>query len=342
MKKYISIFLFFVLAFSGLAQSLDENKDDSSMQVLVPRDVFIGDSGQIQYSFRSPVDFFVFKENISSNEVIEINLRAEDFLEDPLSCLVTKTTLSRTGINYNLCITFVPWKTGIIKFKKFNLEKICLGEKENSSADFDIVLSSVMILSLAEKLGVTTLKPPKAPEVLPYTNYYVWIFLVLAVIFFSFFCIVIIKLPEILRKWKELKIKISFYKNAVKTKRHLNMLLKKKLEDADFAELWQSILREYLEYRFKTSFASVTGKNIEYKIMSVTGNFMSEKQEQAVENLTSSFIRTNYIRFASGSIDSKMLPIEEHQAGFLKDEKKLLIQSTHRIIDAFEKEENNG
>ena len=38
----------------------------------------------------------------------------------------------------------------------------------------------------------------------------------------------------------------------------------------------------------------------------------------------------------------KMLPVEEHQAGFMKGEKKSLILSTHKIIDAFEKEDING
>ncbi|WP_407398041.1 hypothetical protein [Treponema sp.] len=342
MKKLILALLLSVSFFSGFAQSAGEEEDDSTLQVMVPRDVFIGDSGQIQYSFRSPVDFFAFTETVASNETMEIDLKAEDFLEDPLSCLVTKTTLSRTGINYNLCITFVPWKTGIIKFRKFNLEEICVEGKENISADFNIELSPVLILSLAEKLGTTTLRPPKAPEVLPYTNYYLWFFLVLAVIVFSLLCTAIIRLPDIIRKWKEIKTRIGFYKNAVKTKRHLNMLLRKKITDADFSEQWQMILREYLEYRFKTPFASVTGKNIEFKIMTVTGGMMGDRQERAVEDLTADFVRTNYIRFASGSIDSKRLPVEEHQAGFMKGEKKSLILSTHKIIDAFEKEDSNG
>lgn len=341
MKKIFLALIFLAFIFPCSAQNSEKENNDSTLQVMVPRDVFIGDSGQIQYSFRCPVDFFAFSES-SSNEVLEINLKAEDFLEDPLSCLVKKTTLSRTGINYNLCITFIPWKTGIIKFRKFNLEEICRKEKGKVSADFNIELSPVVILSLAEKLGATTLRPAKAPEVLPYTNYYVWFFIVLAVILFSLFCTAIIKLPEILRKWKEIKTKISFYKNAVKTKRHLNILLRKKIPDADFSEQWQIILREYLEYRFKSPFASVTGKNIEYKIYKITGGMMSEKQEKAVEELTAHFVRTNYIRFASGSIDSKMLPAEEHQAGFVNGEKKSLILSTHKIIDAFEKEEIDG
>ena len=117
------------------------------------------------------------------------------------------------------------------------------------------------------------------------------------------------------------------------------IFLKKKISDSEFCESWQKIVRAYLEFRFKISFASVTGRNIEKKIQTVTGGYMTDRQEENIELLTSLFVRTDYIRFAEGSIDSKMLPMEEHQASFLKGEKKSMISSMHGIIDTFEKEE---
>ena len=196
-----------------------------------------------------------------------------------------------------------------------------------------------MILSLAEKLGAKTLRPPKPPVVLPNTNYFLWFFLVLAVMLFSLLCIAVIRLPELVRKYRAFRKKLEFYKNAVRTKRLLNILLKKKISDSEFCESWQKIVRAYLEFRFKISFASVTGRNIEKKIQTVTGGYMTDRQEENIELLTSLFVRTDYIRFAEGSIDSKMLPMEEHQASFLKGEKKSMISSMHGIIDTFEKEE---
>ena len=55
MKKLVIALLISVSVsvISGFAQSAEEDSSDSTMQVMVPRDVFIGDSGQIQYSFRS-------------------------------------------------------------------------------------------------------------------------------------------------------------------------------------------------------------------------------------------------------------------------------------------------
>ena len=50
-------------------------------------------------------------------------------------------------------------------------------------------------------------------------------------------------------------------------------------------------------------------------------------------------MRTDYIRFASGSIDSKLLPAETHQALFVENEKKSMVAETYKIIDLLEKGE---
>ena len=58
MKRAAVFFILSVFSlFSAVSQSANSDLDSIS-QVMVPRDVFIGDSGQIQYSFRSPVDLF--------------------------------------------------------------------------------------------------------------------------------------------------------------------------------------------------------------------------------------------------------------------------------------------
>lgn len=100
-----------------VAQNPNENTAAFGTQVMVPRDVFIGDSGQIQYSFRTPIDFFSFADpSMIKDEVLSLNISSSDFLENPDDCLVTKSVLVRNGVNYNLCITIIPWKTGTIKF----------------------------------------------------------------------------------------------------------------------------------------------------------------------------------------------------------------------------------
>ncbi|MGN0728078.1 hypothetical protein [Treponema sp.] len=340
MKKVSCFFVFlFLFAFFSYSQNSAENPAVFGTQVMVPRDVFIGDSGQIQYSFRTPIDFFSMADSSKiKDETLSLEFSSEDLLENPDDCLVTNAVLVRNGVNYNLCITIIPWKTGAIKFKEFSLEKICAGAKDlPQNSEFKIQLAPVFILSLVEKLGVKDVKPPLGPLLLPNTSYFLWIAVVLISLVFIFACIVLLQLPYILKKIRSMREQFEFYRNAKRTKKKLFMLLKKKLGDRDFSENWQLIMRSYLEFRFSNSFCSVPGKRIAEKIHSIMGDLMDASVSEAVENLSCFFIRTDYIRFAGGSIDSRRLPVEMYQASFVKNEKKSMISETCKIIELLEK-----
>lgn len=341
MKKNLLAVLLFALSLSAFSQSESPEKE-MSMQVMVPRDVFIGDSGQIQFSFRNPVDIFAFADqSLIKDETIHLNLEPQDFLENPQECYLKSAVLIRNGVNYNLCITFIPWTTGTIKFKDFYLEKILArGGKPEKTAEenlFPISLESVTILSLTEKLNTTTLRPPKEPLTLPKTNYVLLLFLFLATGLMSLLFIVLMKLPVILRWLRNFRKKISYHKNSMKTRLALNSLLKKETEDKIFAEKWQQTMRQYLNFRFGTSFASTTDRKIRDKIEDITGNLCNDSIDECLGKLESHFIRTNYIRFASGSIDSKLLPAQDHEAKFLDGEKSMLVESTVSIVNTLEK-----
>ena len=56
----------------------------------------------------------------------------------------------------------------------------------------------------------------------------------------------------------------------------------------------------------------------------------------SVEDLTSMFIRTDYIRFAHDSIDSQLYPPAEHQAKLVGGERKSLADMILKAISVFE------
>lgn len=341
MKKRILCF-FSVFLFSLSASARNESFVLSEpSQVMVPRDVFIGDSGQIRYSFRSPVDFFSLADSsLIHDEMLVLALSAEDILESPEDYLVLNSVLIRTGVNYSLCITLIPWKTGTIKFKEFDLSEICRMKKGSFPSEengFKIILSPVTILSLAEKLDARNLKPANPPLVLPDTYFFLWVSVILAAVLFALFCTVCLRFSQIIRKWKSIREKYSLYKNAFRTKKRLCALLKKEMSDRDFAEKWQHIMREYSGFRFGSPFSSVAGKNISVKIYQITSGLLNNRAEEALEIMSRCFMRTDYIRFAAGSIDASQMPAEEHQALFAKGERKSIVSEAHKIIDAFEK-----
>ncbi len=336
MKKVLSFFLtlffFALIAFSQEATSFEDIS-----QVLIPRDVFIGDLGQIKYSFRCDIDFFsLFPSSLINDDTMTLPLSSSDFLEDAESALIKDALLIRNGDSYTLLITIIPWKIGTIHFKEFSVESL-FSEEETFENKFSVIsLEPVTILSLVEKMSVKELRPPEPPFVLPKTNYFLWALGILLTGSFAFLCVLALRFPNIIQKWKEFREKRVLYKNAKKTKKKLLKLLKKDISDKSFSEYWQKVLRCYLEFRFKSPFSSVVAKRIGEKILGITDGFISEKTMKAIENLTCFFIRTDYIRFASGSIDSTLLPAESHKASFLEGERKSLVKETCMIIETLE------
>jgi hypothetical protein len=71
-------------------------------------------------------------------------------------------------------------------------------------------------------------------------------------------------------------------------------------------------------------------------IFSVSDFVFTEEEESALDKLSRLFVRTDYIRFAQGSIDSQLLPVEEHRAELLDNERKTIVEETNSIINIFE------
>lgn len=341
MKKKISLLLLLIFIFANLnlnAQNSVEIDLESVSQIIVPKEIFIGDEGQLQYSFRTPVDFFAIASSsaLNGNE-LALDFTNLDLLVEKNSCTIKNAVLVRNGLNYNLCISLIPWKTGKIEFKEFDLMTLCL--KENFSENkFMIHLNPIIIPSLSEKMGITNIRSPLNPLILPGTKYLVWLGIFLLILFLVLVAFAIIKLNVIIKKFRLLKSKIGFRRNARNVKKGLNKLLKlkSKIDDKNFAMNWQRLMRTYLEFRFGSSFASVTGNRIVQYILKLTGDCANDEQFSALEELASLFIRTDYIRFAEGSIDSQLLPAELHQAVFGSKERASILDKTFSIIDVFE------
>ncbi|MFA6936813.1 MAG: hypothetical protein WCQ67_01120 [Treponema sp.] len=328
---------------------LNNSSDDQLAQVLMPKDVYVGDTAQIQFFFRSAIDFFSVADLSSVNdETIALDFSQKAFEDKKNFCTISSLTLTRNKLNYILTMTFVPWKTGVLDFSAFDLYEAVNKERFNSEnllldnkevAKFFIDLRPVKIASLSESLGTTTLKPPASPISVPGTNYTVWSFIIASLIVVILIVLFILKLPKIIKKYYELRENAGFLRNAKSTKKQLRSLLKNtKIMDSEFSNKWQKIIKNYLEYRFEVDFHSTPSPQISNKIRSATGNMLSGNQQCVVEKISALFSRTDYVKYANGSIDSQLLPSQSHQAQFLLNERKNIITETENIINAFESE----
>lgn len=332
--------------FPAFAQN---NSDETYQQVLIPREVYVGDLGRIEYSFRSPVDFFALaSDDDISGDVLTFDVESYVFASVADKCSVQKAVLIRNGLAYNMVVDIIPWKPGVIDFPKFDLTKLCCstkGEVSGYSDDtaFYVDFAPINIASIVTRLGVTTISPPESPMLLPGTSYVVWFVIVFVILLFFGLGIAIVKFRQIIGFFGRIRSRFGFYKNAFSTKRKLRRLLKKKkLTDVDFSVSWQAIMKSYLEYRFRIPFASVTSNRIYQKISNAVGDMLNEAQDNAIEYIVTSFIRTDYIKFANGSIDSRLLPLEEHEAVLVEGERKKIVEMSESAISSLEELNDNN
>lgn len=335
MLKKISAFLLLAL-FCLTAVS-------AQTQVLTPKNIYVGDETQLQLSFDSPVDLFALPGvHVEASGYVILDTDMEEFDSVKKDCTILNAVLSRNGITYTVLIQFIPWKTGRIRFPKIDLVDLCRGREYlalhpevKSYDDFILNFDSVKVNSLASELNATSLREPFAPMSLPGTNYVVWAIVIGILLVMVLTALLLVKLPKILRRIHLIHRNLSFAKNIFLTRIRFIILLHKKFSDAEFAALWQKIMRHYFTKRFRMSFVSVTSSNIAQTVLGCISS-AEEKKVRASSQVAKIFLRTDYIRFASGSIDSRLFPAEEHEACFLPGETKQIVKESVKLMKIFE------
>ena len=304
-------------------------------QIVTPKDIYVGDTAELRYVFQSQTNLFLMADPSRVNgDMITLDESLPVFKDMESICLVKKAVLQRVGITYTVILTFVPWITGEITFAEFNLNELC--GNNSDAAPFLIQLSPIQVGSILKRAESSGEGSPVSPLLLPGTNYVVWGLISALLIILVCVGIVIARFSVISRKLVELKENLGFSRNARLTKRKLNSLKKKQYSDIEFACAWQQIMRTYLEYRFRASFSSVTASSFVSVITNMTGDMLNMEQENAVYSLQGLFRRTDYIRYARGSIDSEQLPAEEHEAVFLQGERENIIELSVSNIEGLE------
>ena len=322
-----------------LPLSAQESAQEGSFtQILIPKEVYVGDTAQLSCSFQSSVDLYALAQEGGGASRIEGGILYFD-LSDGIfaamepTCSVTQLSLRQVGMTYTLVLNFIPWRPGKLSFLPLDLGKLCRAEVNRV-----ITFEPVEILSLSDKLGVSTLRPPSSPLLLPGTKYIVLSLIIAGVSILVMVALLLVNFAAVLKKAVLVKERFGYRKNAFLTKLKLKGLIKHERSDADFAREWQQIMRSYLDYRFSTRFFSVTSKDIARAVASATGDMLDIEQENAVLSIQTVFIRTDYIRYAKNSPDSRKLPARDHEAAFASGEKEQIVDLTMGDIGELEKE----
>lgn len=335
----LSIFLS-LLSLPLFSQNLRELKG-----TLVPHDVYVGDRCSVFYSFALSENLFM---NLPQDSIhdgkVSVSPDCIHFVPEEEAGTILSAYISKKDFEYELSISFIPWKTGELLFAPMNIEELLFSLQDPNlsktySSTHTLTPLPFKVLSITQKMNASTLRPSNGPLLLPGTRYVLILIVTVCLLFLTGIVFCIIHFSKIVAFIKKLKVQYSFSKNERLAKKHLTEILKADLSDRDFAEKWQFILRTYLSKRFGINFSSVPSRRIYSLADSAASGFLSESKGDALEEIMQSFIRTDYIRFAFGSLDSQTFPREEHEAVFLAGEKENLVKRTVKDIETFEKEE---
>lgn len=297
-------------------QKTDLDLAKKTHQVLVPQNVYIGDSAELRVSFFSENAHKLLKESSS------VELPLSNFVEDLQfqDYQIEKITLLSNGQNnYNFVITFIPWKTGNLNFPNYNLLP-----EENVILKFETV--SISSLLKDESVG---LQEQAAPLLLPGTAYKVYGILILSILVLFVGIRLIVKRDSVSSYIKRRKLLKKCKKNKKSTIKNLSKILKNKdLSDVDFASNIQNAMRNYLEVRFDFPFTKTVSSEIKEKYLFAVES-ASEQKVCAIECIQKIFCQTDIIRYGQKSFGI-------NKTSFLENEKETLVDQLIQSIESLE------
>jgi len=306
----------------------------SDSQVLVPHEVFVGDTAELSYSFYSGIDF------LSGSSTMQLDITRIQPESESDVCTIKKAVLSKNENGYTVTFTIIPWRTGTIDFPPFDLVSVLVPGKSGFMVD----PKPFTVASLAEKTNSTTLRPPSPPVLIPGTTYIVYGSVVLLIGALVILVRVLMNMQGIVDAWNRMVQRIGYSRNAKQTLKKLKILAQsgKTLDDRAFCEQLENTERKYLEYRFGYPFTSLTSDRFEQVFETLTGGTMSLAQSLRIEELGSMLRRADYIRFAYGSLDAEKIPVNKYAAVLGDNERDALIATAEGAVHFFEKEEKDS
>jgi hypothetical protein len=333
MKKFLAAAVIFILIRGFLCAQSDV------MQVTLPKKIFIGDSVEIRYTFRSSVDFFSDMNDSETSRKIDI--KALGIKNETDDYTITQTSLEHIGSLYTFSMTFIPWRTGSIDLPPFDLAHAVYG---TGHFTFPIDMLPVAVSPILQKEDDMSLRPPNGPLLLPGTVYALYGSAVAILLLVVVLIRLIVKWPVICNARREKKILQSYARNAKELFRRLDRLEKigAQMSDGQFCADLQQLIRRYLDFRYGYHFSTVITPQLMTAFDDVTAGTLSDKKRHSAEQLTAVMSRTDYIRYAHDSIDSKRLPPDLYEAKLSEEEREQLLKMIRDAVDGFEEVQKNA
>ncbi len=207
-----------------------------------------------------------------------------------------------------------------------------------AAAPFIVDVQSIEVSSILQGQDEAQLRESMGPLLLPGTMYALYFAALLSVILLIVIFRLVVKRESVRDAYKTWKLLRLYAKNAKELYRSLKRLERagKKIDDAEFCTELQQLIRRYLDFRFGYRFSAVSSPAIMDTFEKIMADAMSEKTQSGAMSLAAVLRRTDYVRYARGSIDSKKEPAEEFAADLKADERSSLIRIVRDAVERFE------
>lgn len=290
-----------------------------SQQVLVPRQVYIGDSAELRCTFET--ESVLFRNLVAQKGNIELS--KEYFMGelDASKWDVKNVVISSSGYNkYTLSVSFVPWRTGNIDLPAFDM-----GAALNSDAEIYVMgFQRFEVVSITKTQSLSSLRDIQSPLLLPGTTYKVYGLIILLLLLIIAIIRITIKRKKFVFFIKNEILLWKYRKNKKATFKQLLKLEQDKVSaDNQIASEMQKIIRSYLEFRMDYPFTKLVTSEMMEGFYKATCNLLSDKKTFAAEEIIRVFVRTDFIRYSK-------------DAAFNANERQQLISTLMNSIETLE------
>lgn len=290
-----------------------------SQQVLVPRQVYIGDSAELRCTFET--ESVLFRNLVAQKGNIELS--KEYFMGelDASKWDVKNVVISSSGYNkYTLSVSFVPWRTGNIDLPAFDM-----GAALNSDAEIYVMgFQRFEVVSITKTQSLSSLRDIQSPLLLPGTTYKVYGLIILLLLLIIAVIRITIKRKKFVFFIKNEILLWKYRKNKKATFKQLLKLEQDKVSaDNQIASEMQKIIRSYLEFRMDYPFTKLVTSEMMEGFYKATCNLLSDKKTFAAEEIIRVFVRTDFIRYSK-------------DAAFNANERQQLISTLMNSIETLE------
>ncbi len=295
-KKLLTLLIVILFLVPGM---FAEDVYISDMQTTVlPRDVFVGDEMEVRCTFSCETP-------LMPEDVLSVELTVGEIKD----MTVRSVTLQKAGSSYMLSMLCVSWALGGI-----DIPPILISEHSgDGETAVYLDIPEITVKSLVGYMGVSELRPVKAPLLIPGTTWVIYFLSVLGIVFLVVIVVIIVKFRSFRKKVNEVVTSVISVKNYHSLRYHMKRLVKsrKPVSDKQYADMVSHLLREYISCRFAYNFRSETPKGIVEAFERISCGLFSVETGEAVQVISEVLVRCDYVRFSGDEGESGCLSAEE-------------------------------